>query len=104
MKILFLTFFLCLTSFFSFANLSKNNSKGIEPLIGTWDKKHMVRVVIGADSTFTAQRWVMSDESYADNFALKGKIKSVNGIKLQLTLHNLTLHILGLLKKRQESY
>ncbi len=46
----------------------------ISSLVGTWDKANTVRITITADGTFTAQRWVAAASSYANNYAVYGKV------------------------------
>ncbi|WP_376777551.1 hypothetical protein [Flavobacterium covae] len=47
--------------------------------IGAWDKQDTVRISFSQDGKFTAQRWIASDKSYANNFAVEGDYTSTNG-------------------------
>jgi hypothetical protein len=48
--------------------------ESISNFVGVWDKASTVRLTITADGSFTAQRWIAADNSYANNYALQGKI------------------------------
>ncbi len=48
--------------------------ESISSFVGVWDKAATVRLTIAADGNFTAQRWIVSDNSYANNYALQGKL------------------------------
>lgn len=71
-------------------NDSTANNSNLSSFVGTWDKNDSVRLSIGADGKFTAQRWVAGDTSYANNYAVEGTA-TVNGDQLSVTVSNSNL-------------
>ncbi|MFK7000135.1 hypothetical protein V3470_01035 [Flavobacterium oreochromis] len=73
-------------SILSLLSCEKNNLPSPEVIlpdqndfIGTWDKQDTVRISFTQDGKFTAQRWITTDKSYANNFAVEGDYISTNG-------------------------
>lgn len=71
------------TSLFS---CSKDEQTTVEPqpivqndFIGSWDKQDTVRISFTKEGKFTAQRWIATDKSYANNFAVEGDYTINNG-------------------------
>ncbi|MBF6656932.1 hypothetical protein ACSLMH_05650 [Flavobacterium columnare] len=73
-------------SILSLLSCEKNNLSPSEitpsvqnDFIGTWDKQDTVRISFSQDGKFTAQRWIATDQSYANNFAVEGDYTTTNG-------------------------
>ncbi|CAM3870399.1 hypothetical protein B0A58_08410 [Flavobacterium branchiophilum NBRC 15030 = ATCC 35035] len=77
MKNYFKTFLLFISMVLG--SCSKDNTpmvvnQDISEFVGTWDKAGFVRLTIAANGTFTAQRWIAASNTFANNYALVGKI------------------------------